>query len=342
MAHLNQKEKELIRLFALGEELSEQDTKKCQDLIDTIEGARDELNKHDKFKVLMTQGKNRAVDSAFVNETMRRISTMSQPPLPSSPTVLSERLRIPAWFSPPAQATRFAFFALIAVLLTGYYFLINPKEIMVPAGEQKTMVLADLTEITISSGSSLKIFPSTFRSQRKVLLKGEAYFNVMPDEKPFIVETFNSIVTVVGTQFNVRAYPNQINQKTEVAVQEGLVEVASTDLPEQAVNLAAGQGTEVYGTESAPSAQKPIVIEHVINWQTGGFTFVDEPLIAVLNELERRFAIKITAPPHLHELKSNYFDNSPRTVDEVLGAICESLDLTYSKEAMGYKVLNKP
>ena len=203
------------------------------------------------------------------------------------------------------------------------------------------MVLADLTEITISSGSSLKLFPSALRSQRKVLLNGEAYFNVMPDEKPFIVETFNSIVTVVGTQFNVRAYPNQFNQKTEVAVQEGFVEVASTDLPEQAVNLAAGQGTEVFGTETAPSAQKPIVIEQVINWQSGGFTFVDEPLIAVLDELERRFAIKITASSHLHELKTNYFIYSPKTVDEVLGAICESLELTYSKGAMGYEVINK-
>ena len=342
MPHLNQKEKELIRLFALGEKLSEQDTQKCQNLIETIDGAREELSRHNKFKVLMTQRKNHAVDSTFVDETMRRISTISQPPLPSSSTVPSERLRIPTWFSPPAQAPRFAFLAVIAVLIIGYYFLINPKEIIVPAGEQKTMVLADLTEVTISSGSSLKIIPSTFRSQRKVLLKGEAYFDVMPDDKPFIVETFNSTITVVGTQFNVRAYPNQISQKTEVAVQEGLVEVAATDLPEKAVHLAAGQGTQVHGTESVPSAQKPIAIEQVINWQTGGFTFVNEPLIAVLDELERRFAIKITAPSHLHALNSSYFDNSPRAVDEVLEAICESLDLTYSKTAMGYEVINKP
>ena len=342
MAHLNQKEKELIRLFALGEELSEQDTKKCQDLIETIEGARDELNKHDRFKALMAQGRNHDVEFTFVNETMRRISTMSNSPRPSTPIVSKKRMNIPAWLSLPVQAPRYAFAALIVSLFAGYFYLFSPKEIIVPAGEQKTMVLADLTEVTISSGSSIKIFPSTFRSQRKVLLRGEAYFNVTQDEKPFIVETFNSIVTVVGTQFNVRAYPNQINQKTEVAVQEGLVEVVSTDLPEQAVHLAPGQGTEVYGTESAPSAQKSVVIEQVINWQTGGFTFVDEPLIAVLDELERRFAIKITAPPHLHELKSNYFDNSPGTIDEVLGAICESLDLTYNKGAMGYEVINKP
>ena len=110
MAQLNQKELELIRLYALGEELSEQDTKKCQNLIETSEEARDELNKHDRFKVLMTQGKNHAVDSIFVDETMRRISTISQPPFPSSPTVLSDLLRIPAWLSPPRPGHQVCFF----------------------------------------------------------------------------------------------------------------------------------------------------------------------------------------------------------------------------------------
>ena len=342
MAHLNQEEQDLIRLFALGEELSEQDSQKCKKLLESTEGARDELSKHEKFKGLMTQGKNHVVDSNFVDETMHRISTLRQPPLSSTSVKLKERVRIPAWFWPPAPATRFAFSAFVVMLFIGYFYLFSPKEIMVSPGEQKTMVLADLTEVTISSGSSLKIIPSTFRSERKVVLKGEAFFKVTPDEKPFIVETFNSVVTVVGTQFNVRAYPNQINQKTEVAVQEGVVDVIAIDVAEQTVRLAAGQGTQVHGTESAPQVKKPIAIEQVLNWQSGGFSFVDEPLIAVLDELERRFAIKITAPPHVYELKSYYFDNASRTAEEVLGAICTSLDLTYKKTDLGYEVLDKP
>ena len=213
MAHLDQKEKELIRLFALGEELSEQEALQIQRLIDSVEGARDELDTHTRFKNLMTEGKNHVVDSGFVDETMRRISTYSLPPETAASNVHKERFRISTWFWPSSLAPRLAYFSVLIALLVGYVNFVNPKKIIVPAGEQKTVLLADQTEVMMSSGSSLLVIPATFRSLRKVVLEGEAYFDVMPGEKPFVVETFNAIVTVKGTQFNVRAYPNRMNQK---------------------------------------------------------------------------------------------------------------------------------
>ena len=76
-----------------------------------------------------------------------------------------------------------------------------------------------------------------------------------------------------------------------MSVEEGRVEVVATKRPDQMVRLEAGQGTLVQGTESVPEAKQSIEIEQVLNWQSGGFTFVDEPLLSVLNELERRFAV---------------------------------------------------
>ena len=336
MAHLKHEEKELIRLYALGEEFSEQDSLKLQRVLDTVAEARDELDKHRRFKNLMTQGKNHALPAGFIDETMRRVSSKKAP----SSSVQDKRFRFPTWVWPSPMPLRLAYLSLVVALLTGYFYLVSPRTIYVAPGEQQSVLLADQTEVIIGSGSSLRVFPSPLRSKRKVILKGEAFFNVQPGEKPFVVETFNTIVTVKGTQFNVRAHPNRINQRTEVSVQEGLVEVVSPELPEKAISLEAGQGTQVHGSKTAPNTKKSVVIEQVINWKSGGFAFENEPLLGILDDLERRFAITISAPAHLHELQSSYFNNAPATADEVLEAICESLNLTYRTTDVGYEVLD--
>src|SRR5690606_12487557 len=119
-------------------------------------------------------------------------------------------------------------------------------------------------------------------------LSGEAFFAVEPGGRPFVVETFNAEVTVLGTRFNVRARRGHGEASTQVTVTEGRVRVFSGG---EAVELAAGEGSAV--EDAAPSAPAPVPVEVAEAWQTGGFAVRGLPLPAVLAEVERRWGVDV-------------------------------------------------
>ena len=95
----------------------------------------------------------------------------------------------------------------------------------VPAGQRASLVLADGTIVWLNSNSTLK-YPATgfHAKERKVILEGEGYFEVAHNEKhPFIVETEKYDIRVLGTTFNVSAYPN--SGLFEASLIEGKVKV---------------------------------------------------------------------------------------------------------------------
>ncbi|RZK69241.1 MAG: hypothetical protein EOO85_22760, partial [Pedobacter sp.] len=85
------------------------------------------------------------------------------------------------------------------------------QKISIPNGGQYQVVLSDGTRVWLNSASTLE-YPSQFSKgpERKVVLRGEAYFEVAKDIKhPFIVISGNQDIIVLGTHFNVNAYPDQ-------------------------------------------------------------------------------------------------------------------------------------
>ena len=87
-------------------------------------------------------------------------------------------------------------------------FLIN--SLMIPYGNRSKVILCDGTTVWLNAGSRL-IYPSDFiEDTREVMLFGEAFFNVKENqEKPFIVKTSALKVEVLGTEFNLSAYPDE-------------------------------------------------------------------------------------------------------------------------------------
>ena len=101
------------------------------------------------------------------------------------------------------------------------------QQVVVPAGQRVELRLADGTKVWLNSKSRLE-YPSSFgRRSRRVTLCGEGYFEVAHDErKPFVVETGQYDVRVLGTTFTVYAYDND-RAAFETALMEGSVEVSS-------------------------------------------------------------------------------------------------------------------
>ena len=104
------------------------------------------------------------------------------------------------------------------------------QTIEVPFGSKSRIVLPDSSVVTLNSGSSLKYSSSDFNSDnRNVSLTGEGFFSVTKDStKPFYVITPGIKVKVLGTTFNLKAYPDENIE--EATLIEGKVEIyASTD-----------------------------------------------------------------------------------------------------------------
>lgn len=95
-------------------------------------------------------------------------------------------------------------------------------------GQKITFSLPDGTNVKLNSGSKL-IFPKEFSSgERRVSLDGEAFFEVVPNKsKPFIIQSNDASIKVLGTSFNVQSYPD--DDHIVVAVKSGKVTVNHKD-----------------------------------------------------------------------------------------------------------------
>lgn len=122
---------------------------------------------------------------------------------------------------------------------------IASNEINVPLGSQSRVVLPDSTEVWLNAGSKLTYSEEYGKVNRTVHLDGEGYFKVFKDPgKPFIVHTKKAKIRALGTEFNVKAYPDE--NKTETFLVKGSVMIDKIDSPKssetaQSIVLKPGQ-----------------------------------------------------------------------------------------------------
>ena len=161
------------------------------------------------------------------------------------------------------------------------------NKISTPNGGFWKVQLSDGSSIWLNSASTLS-YPSTFKGQDKriVSLSGEAYFEIAKDqEHPFIVETKGQEVEVLGTHFNIKAYPEESNTKTTLI--EGSVKI-KVNLQDQL--LKPGQ----QATLSDNSLQiENIQTEYAIAWKNGFFMFNYEDLETVMLKISRWYDVQV-------------------------------------------------
>ncbi len=242
----------------------------------------------------------------------------------------------------PAYAARWMAAAAVAAVLVaaGIYLWQQPLTARAPYGEIASIDLPDGSRVQLNSGSTLTYARRFDARTRRVHLDGEAFFDVTQTGTPFVIETFNATVAVLGTSFNVRAWPDTPRAETVVAVETGLVEVAAKKTPGQAVRLAAGEAARVNAADGTPTPQVLTDPAAVLAWRDGLFVFINEPLGVMFDEVERRFGIDIVAPEkvraHLHNIKTEV-----TTADQLVGELCQSvtaMHLRYRPMANGFEV----
>lgn len=161
--------------------------------------------------------------------------------------------------------------------------------IVVPRGGEYTLVLNDGTRVRLNADSELR-FPIKFASgERKVFLKGEAYFEVNRDTtRPFRVNVHDdAMIEVLGTEFNINAYPE--NEKIFTTLVRGSVQVADMHA-DTAVVLKPNQQAALARGEIGVS---DVVPEDYITWIDGRFYFEKMPLEEILLQLARWYDLQV-------------------------------------------------
>lgn len=161
--------------------------------------------------------------------------------------------------------------------------------------EQYQLVLPDGSKVWLNAASSLK-FPASFagQSNRKVELKGEAYFEVAKDKKhPFIVATAGQLVEVLGTHFNISSYTDEEAIKTTLLEGAVKVTIGSGDHAiAEAKILRPNQQSVLYKTSRNLSVNT-VDPDAVVAWKNGLFQFENADIKTVMRQLSRWYDIDV-------------------------------------------------
>lgn len=157
-------------------------------------------------------------------------------------------------------------------------------------GEQRTIDLADGSQVMLGAASSLRLGEGFGDRSREVFLEGQAFLRVRHDDaRPFVVNAAGTRTVDLGTAFEVRAYPNE---GVRVAVTEGKVEVQRQAGASDSAVLEPGDVAELPVTGQAVIKRQQDV-ERLLGWTRGELAFEDAPLSEVARELERWFDVRV-------------------------------------------------
>lgn len=221
--------------------------------------------------------------------------------------------------------------AVITGLFVGvrHWYQQRPSELMA-ANEHVRTVLQDSSMVVLSPGSRVNV---RMKDERHINLQGEAYFEVQRDvERPFVVETNEVTVTVLGTAFEVSAFDTSAS--VLVRVRHGRVRVVAEG---DSVILEAGgfarYNKAAHLLERLPAPPAEVFGERIIQFQ-------EAPMTAVVAQLEKLFGVKVTlANDALKQCTlTATFEDEP--IDYILRVIADTYRLELSQGAPGTYVLD--
>ncbi|QIK55510.1 DUF4974 domain-containing protein [Dysgonomonas sp. HDW5B] len=187
------------------------------------------------------------------------------------------------------------------ILFAGIYFLDKRENkdsdmpmtvLTVPYGKHEEAKLACGSEIWINSGSEISYNENPADTVRTVNLKGEAYFSVMrQNDVPFIVRTEYLDVKVLGTKFNVSAYPDE--ESTIVTLNKGSIAIRTVDNHDYMLKP---NQQLVYNNKTRQVVIQDLdvnIAKDIADWTIGKMAFNNETLKDIVTVFERKFNVDV-------------------------------------------------
>ncbi|MBC6999192.1 FecR domain-containing protein [Cytophaga sp. FL35] len=204
------------------------------------------------------------------------------------------------------------------------------NEIMIPNGRNFKLKLSDGTFVHLNAGSSLK-YPVSFviGKERRVFLKGEAYFEVTKDsDHPFTVVANQMDVNVLGTHFNVSSYDDET---TYAVLVEGSVQVTKTTENDSETSRILVPGQMASLLEDGLEL-KNVSVEDYLNWRNGDLSFHNESFTSIVKKIERHYNVDVRN--EYTELDNQRFRGifKSETIADLLDTFKESAEFDYQIE----------
>ena len=201
-------------------------------------------------------------------------------------------------------------------------------------GQKLKLYLPDGSKVALNSQSKI-IYPSSFDvDHREVEIEGEVFFEVKKDSlRPFIVKSKHMKTEVIGTTFNINAYPN--SEKTTVSLLEGKVKVSLFDSSNEtqkpignAVFLLPGEEINL-DEKSGELVKKNIENLDELKWMDGILVFHNETLPEVFKKLEMWYGVNFIFNKEVprNEILTGKFKNE--YLDNILQSISYTVRFDY-------------
>lgn len=217
----------------------------------------------------------------------------------------------------------------------------NHTAIVAEKGVRKQWTLPDGTKVWLNADSRLSYNDFNIGKQRLVNLEGEAYFDVTKDKnKPFIIKTDKISISVLGTTFNVKAYPNE--QRTEATLLTGAIELSVNDRPKEKIilkpseKIAVINNGEIINTREKQGNNLVVTISslskvHVddqayiqeTSWIDNKLIFENETIEELLPKLERWYNVTI----HVSDPKINHYRYTASIAGENITQLLDAMQL---------------
>ena len=237
------------------------------------------------------------------------------------------------------------------------------SEISTRNGSKSQIVLPDGTKVSLNAGSKLTYDKTFGEKTRNVQLTGEAYFDVVHNaEKPFIIHTTAMEIKVLGTEFNVKSYPDE--NTTEASLIRGSIEVTLRDKRAEKIilkpneklvvsNDIAEEVTQTVAKPKKPVHSTPLIsLGHVnyftldstileTSWVNNRLVFQDESFEQVATRMARWYGVEFEfEDTSIQNLRfTGNFRNE--TIDEALKAMRITADFRYKIMADKHIIITK-
>jgi len=212
-------------------------------------------------------------------------------------------------------------------------------QLIVPGGKRATVVFTDGSKINIRPGSKV-IFPVQFQEKkREVFVEGEAFLEVAKNKHwPFVVKTAKMAVEVLGTSFNVSAYPRHREQS--VVLVTGSVKVSSGD--GNALKIKPNQRYS-FDKKSQTESVDHVDVYPYISWKDGILSFSSEDLHTVLDKLSSYYGVTFDYQTDaLADIRLTGKLDLNNSVEEALKVIATTSPIQYQTGKTTIKIDVKP
>lgn len=228
---------------------------------------------------------------------------------------------------------RFAYAAALLVIIAvgglGYYLFFEFETsglLTLQTGADNSTFVQTFEDgsVVYMADNTLISYPEVFRGdKRKVSLSGEAFFDILPkNNQPFIIETSNALIEVLGTAFNLKASDNDF----ELIVEEGRVLVTIKDSNQNPEILSEWEMLRGTGNDMQ---KLPVIDRTYLSWRRNRMQFRDETLDNITSVISRNYNVSIDFEDDAireRRLTVTFDNNAINTITEVIAL---SMDLDY-------------